>query len=178
MKQALVWAAALGLLGASTVAQAAPNNPPIIWQGAVTVTAVQGQCVGEMNKTFQFGQTGISVFRPRLDPAEEPSGLTMIFARSAFAFYRISGGGVQYHGTGQSRGIKIGIYATPSVVISGGGVQFQPLHISHTFAITPATITKNTLSVRIVGYVSFHSPGCTVYFTGNYSLLPAKQTIN
>jgi hypothetical protein len=169
MKQALVFAA-FGMLAIGSAAQAAP----VVWQGAVTVTYVNGpQCAGSHN-ALVLGLAGLSVYRPRLLAGDQDSGITMIFARDAYAFYRSSGPD-QYHGNGSSRVIRINAYAQPAYVQPA---QNQPAfeHLLHNLTITPSVITAQTQTVKIVGYMQNLGGGlCTFGFTADYSKLPKKQ---
>jgi hypothetical protein len=163
MKHALVFTAVCGILGITSAAQAAP----VVWQGAVTLTYVNSLCAGQHN-ALKLGHAGLSVFRPRLHPGEQDSGITMMFARDAYAFYRNTGGD-QYHGNGSSRVVRINDHAQPAYV--QGSFFDSPFH---NLTITPSVITAQTQTVKIVGYM-VQMGSCTFGFTGNYSKLPIKQ---
>ena len=166
MKQALV-VVAFGMLGIGSAAQAAP----VVWQGAVTVTYANPNCLGA-HPALVLGQAGLSVYRPRLQAGQQDSGITMIFARDAYAFFRTSGAD-QYHGNGQSRVVRINAYAQPAYVQPGPN-QLAFENLFHQLTITPSVITAQTQTVKIVGYMVQLGP-CSFGFTADYSKLPKQQ---
>lgn len=166
MKQALAAAALAGLIGSVAPAQmanAAAHNPLIVWQGAATLTSVPAACAASK---LAVGDSAFSVFRPRLDPAEPSSAITMVFGRSAHAFFRTGG-----TSTDQMRGTST--YTSPwfsgrATSTAGGNTGTIVL------TITPLTILPTTNVVTIVGTINkFHGiVGCAVGFNGAYQRRP------
>ena len=167
MKNALVFAAALGLLGASSPVQAAG---PVLWQGSVTITSnpnLNTSCT-----RYRFGQVGSSVFAPKLSALGARSRLAIFFEKRALYFEETNtNSGPQMQGTGLLATTYIGDLAD---MRTGALDQTQ-----YNFTVTPSTITAHTPSVTIVGYIwgAFPTQGCSLAISGFYTLLPTKTVI-
>ena len=166
MKQALALAVLTGLVSWAAPAQmanAAAHNPLIVWQGAAVLTSVPANCASTKRA---IGDSAFSVFRPRLDPAEPSSAITMTFGRAGHAYFRTGG-----TSTVQMRGTST--YSSPwysgrATSTSGGNTG----NITLTF--TPTTVAASTAVVTIVGKITkFHGiANCTVQFKGSYYKRP------
>lgn len=147
------------LTAATLAAQAAANNPLIVWQGAATLTAVPAACAASK---YKAGDSAFAVFRPRLDPAEPNSGLTLSFGRSGHAYFR-TGGASSDQMNGNST------YSSPwfsgrATSTAGGNTGNIIL------ALSPATVLDTTPVVTISGTIQkFHGiAGCNVNFNGAF----------
>ncbi len=142
-------------------AVAVPNNPFITWQGSVTLLSKTAACNAVPG--FDPGILAYSIFRPRLDPAEPNSALTVTFPRSTLIFTRASGEN-QMHGAGSYSGIWISERVTAK---SSAG--------AYNFAMSPAgAITTAIPFVTITGTITNWGAiaGCTVTFRGSYERRP------
>ena len=167
MKNALVFAAALSLLGASSPVAAGP----ILWQGSVTITSnpnLNASCT-----RYRFGQVGSSVFAPKLSALGARSTLAIFFEKRALYFEETnSNSGPQMQGTGLLATTYIGDMADMRTGTFSNQTQYN-------FTVTPSTITAHTPSVTIVGYIwgAFPTQGCSLAINGFYTLLPTKTVI-
>src|SRR5687768_12744614 len=94
----------LALMASSAVtsgAFAAAHNPLVVWQGGATITKLSDGC-GTTGS--EVGDLLHAVFRPRLDPAEPESALSLISSRSASSFFQETGLNDQMHGSGTYSG--------------------------------------------------------------------------
>jgi len=140
-------------------ANAAAHNPLIVWQGGAEIITLNAACT---KAAFSVGDLASSVFRPRLDPAEPTSAISLTFGRSAMAFFRQGGASNdQMQGTSN--------YSSPWY---SGRVTSTPGGNTGTITlqITPASITENTDAITINGTVNnfFGLSGCTMTFRGAY----------
>jgi hypothetical protein len=159
MRTFLLASIALGTMASGALAAA--HNPLVVWQGGVTITGLTDAC----GTGSEVGDLWYSVFRPRLDPAEPVTGLSMISKRSAATFYKQSGADDQMHGSGTYVGDWIG-----GRVTSGSGTNTG----NYTLTITPAVIIETTVNVDIKGSITNfeNTVGCTLKFRGSYTLRP------
>ena len=146
-------------------AQEAANNPLITWHGAATLTNVPAACA---NTSYVVGDSAFSVFRPRLDPAEPNSAITLTFGRSGFAFFRSPSspsGTDQMHGTSSYTSPWYSGRATSTAGGNTGNI---------TLTLSPSTVTAATNVITIVGTITkFHGiVGCNVQFKGSYYRRP------
>lgn len=159
----------LRVLGAMGVAVAvfagsaqAANSPLVVWQGSVTITNLSNQCsVG-----YTVGDLATSIYRPRLNPDEPPSAVTMFSSRSAQIFFNANTStNDQMIGKGNYNGHYIGPRATTVPNSSQGAFTGN-----YSFKIKPAAITEDTTSITITGTVTnfFNQTGCRVDFVGAY----------
>lgn len=74
LRHSAVVLTALAALALAGTAQA-ENSPLIVWQGAITITGISAQCAP---LGLSEGQLLASVYRPRLEPDEPRSGLSII----------------------------------------------------------------------------------------------------
>jgi hypothetical protein len=160
--QILLGAAAMTLTTGTALAVA--NNPLIVWQGGVTVTSASTVCADAADG-LKIGKFASSMFRPRLDPAEPASAITMLFNRAAVIFARTSGGGDQMHGNGNYIGSGMSDRA------EGAGGSFTG---TYSFTINPSAITAATTSVIIAGTINDFAgiASCTVKFRASYQRRP------
>jgi len=170
MNRAFLAAAAAGftgLCGFAPVANAAANNPLIVWQGAATITALKGaDCA---NTGFAVGDLVDSIYRPNLDPAEPVSGLSLISRRSAIWFFRSSGNNFM-----NGKGNYSGGYLSGRVTQRPNS-QNSAVTGAYNLKITPATFTATTTqNVDIVGtFTHFYGwTNCTVTISGSYQRRP------
>jgi hypothetical protein len=159
-------AAMTATLGAAS-AQEVANNPLIVWHGAATLTNVPATAACT-NVGFAIGDTALSVFRPRLNPEEPSSAISMSFGRSAMAFFRQTAGSTssdQMHGNSA--------YSSPW--FSGRATSTQGGNTGNiTLTLSPSSVLATTNVVTIVGSITNFAgkPGCTVQFKGSYYRRP------
>jgi len=158
MRKFLISVAASSMMASS--AFAAPHDPLIVWQGGATITAVTAAC----GAGSQVGNLLQSVYRPRLDPAEPASGLSLIGPRSASSFLRTSGND-QMRGAGT----YAGTWLSPRVT-KGSGTNTG----AYSLTITPSVIAATTPFVTIRGTIKNfqNTVGCNLTFRGSYTLRP------
>ena len=153
-------AVALLLVGTATQgANAAAHNPLIVWQGAAELTSLTAAC---SKLGLMIGDVGVSVFRPRLDPAEPSSAITMTLERSGMAFFRTGGTSTdQMQGTSNYTSPWYSGRATSTPGGNTGAI---------TLAITPSAITTATDQIMINGMITnfFGTAGCTAKFNASY----------
>jgi hypothetical protein len=140
------------------VASAAPNNPLKVWQGGVTATQQTTACFN----IFPPGFMGTGIFRPRLDPAEPASALSIIFQRSAVISVRTAGpASDKMHGQGSYRGTYINIGARVKEGFTG----------TFNFVLNPASPIATTQFVTMSGTITnfFGQTGCTVTIRGSFA---------
>jgi hypothetical protein len=155
-------AAIMTSLGVAS-AQEAANNPLIVWHGAATLTSLTPGCA---SANYVVGDSAFSVFRPRLDPAEPNSAITLTFGRAGHAYFRSGGtSSVQMNGNSTYTSPWYSGRATSSQGGNSGNI---------TLALSPATVTAATNVVTIVGTITrFHGiNNCTVQFRGSYYKRP------
>jgi hypothetical protein len=150
-------------LGAAS-AQEAANNPLIVWQGAAEVTSLSAGC---STLGYQIGDVAISVFRPRLDPAEPSSAITLTFHRAGHAFFRTGG-----TSTDQMQGNSN--YSSPwysgrATSTPGGNTGTINLQVKPNTAIT-ATTDIITLQGSVTKFHGLST--CTMGFKAAYRLRP------
>lgn len=160
----LLGGVAVGVMSAAAPlpAAAVPNNPLITWQGSVTLLTTSANCGAVPD--FAPGILAYSIFRPRLDPAEPESALSIIFPRGTLIFTRATGEN-QMHGVGNYSGIWISDRVTANAAVSG----------TYRFTIVPAgAITSANNFVTMSGTITKWAAiaGCTVTFRGAYSRRP------
>ena len=163
MKKFCFVAAAFFATAMCASAQEAANNPLIVWHGAATLTSVPAACA---SAKYAVGDGAFSVFRPRLDPAEPNSAITLTFGRAGHAYFR-SGG------TSSDQMDGISTYTSPWY--SGRATSTPGGNTGNiTLTLTPATVTAATNVVTIVGSITkFHGiANCTVQFKGSYYRRP------
>jgi hypothetical protein len=155
-------AAITTFIGAAS-AQEAANNPLIVWHGAATLTSVPAACA---SANYVVGDSAFSVFRPRLDPAEPNSAITLTFGRAGHAYFRSGGTSTaQMHGTSSYTSPWYSGRATSTPGGNTGNI---------TLTLTPSTVTAATNVITIVGTITkFHGiAACTVQFRGSYYKRP------
>jgi len=157
-------AAIVASLGTAS-AQEAANNPLIVWHGAATLTSLTAGCA---QANYVVGDSAFSVFRPRLDPAEPNSAITLTFGRAGHAYFRNPTGSAssdQMHGNS--------VYTSPWY--SGRATSTPGGNTGNiTLTLSPATVAANTNVVTIAGTITkFHGiASCTAQFKGSYYRRP------
>jgi hypothetical protein len=157
---------AVGLvsLGAPTqVVNAAAHDPLIVWQGGAEIVSFTEATTGACSKAGAVGDLAVSVFRPRLDPAEPVSALSLTFSRAGMAFFRTGG-----TSDDQMRGVSS--YASPYyggrvTSTTGGNTGNIALTISPG---TPIVATTDVIAINgTIGHY-FGLAGCSANFRGAY----------
>jgi hypothetical protein len=153
---------ALGSSAIATPALAA-GDVPLVWQGAITIQSLSSACdsVG-----FSEGQLLNSVYRPRLQPSEPLSAVTILNSRTAQIYFNdTTSPNDQMIGRGNFLGHYIDARAravpnSKASVFSG----------RYNFKVKPRTITASTGSITISGQLTnfFGHTGCTVNFLAAY----------
>jgi len=152
---------ALAVIGSSAPAYAQANQPLVVWQGGASVTKITKACKDALIG-LKVGDLMQSVYRPRLDPAEPNSTLSMLRVRLAVAFVNQSGND-QMMGQGNYTGPVIRGRAR---AVPGGAAG------AYNFKVKPAVIDETVKFITIEGSVSNFAgfDGCTVNFLGTYAL--------
>jgi hypothetical protein len=163
-KPGLAAASLAALITIDGNANAAVHNPPIVWQGGAEIVALTSPACD--NKDLRVGDLAHSVYRPRLDPAEPESALTLVFTRSGQIYIR--GGGTstdQMNGTTNYQGWWFGNRAFGK----GSALGILKLKISP----TPVLDTE-TRPIIISGTITnfYGIAGCTATIKGAYQRRP------
>jgi hypothetical protein len=162
MRSLITTGLGLALLTGTTLVAQAANSPLMVWQGSITVTSATAQC-----STAGIGEGDLltSVYRPRLQPDEPNSALTVITGRSAQVFFR-STGNDQMRGKGNFSAFAIGSRGTLTSGFDG----------AYNFTVKPpaGAVTETTKAINISGSLTnyFNVAGCTVKFVGAYEKRP------
>jgi hypothetical protein len=154
---------ALAGLALAGSAQAA-NSPLIVWQGAITITSFDAQKCEALG--LSEGQLIDSVYRPRLEPDEPKSALSILNNRAAQVYFNDdSSRNDQMVGKGNYFGHYISGRAT--TVPNPNESSFTG---KYNFKVKPSTISDTTGAITIEGQLTnyFDRAGCTVNFLGAY----------
>jgi hypothetical protein len=164
MKRAVILCAALAFASVgpfTQTASSAPNSPLIVWQGGAEIVSLSSP--GCDNLGYQVGDLAASVFRPRLDPAEPSSAISLTFHRAGHAYFR-SGGASTDQMQGSSN-YSSPWYSGRVTSTPGGNTGTIKLKIKPTGTISSA-IDGITIDGTIANFNGVS--GCTMGFKGAY----------
>ena len=149
----------LRLCGAALALACTPAAADV-WQGQLTITAATGCSTAG----YGVGDTGRSIYRNKVSSTEQPSGLEVIYGRSAVIIVATaaSGPGADLNGPTTYSGDNIGGRATSALNAYNG---------TSTLAITPDSTNK---FLSIAGTIDNFTnvSGCTVTVRGEYAHFP------
>lgn len=158
----IVQAGSLMLLLGTAPAMTAANNPLVVWQGGLTiVTVTTPACDG----VATVGEIATAIFRPRLDPAEPASALSVITQRTAGFYQRAGGTGTdKMGGSGSYKGMFVNERA---------GI-LQNFTGSFNFSLSPADPLSTTNFTSLQGTITNFTgaTGCAVTVRGSFALRP------
>ncbi len=139
-----------------------PNNPLIVWQGSIFVTAANATCV---SFGINIGQYGLGLFRPRLDPAEPPSGFMIQYPRGNVLFTRTGGAGTdKMRGAGTFAGTWVGPTVLPAADFAA----------TTNFVLTPQNPIATTDFITLTGSITNFDgiTNCTTSVRGAFARRP------
>lgn len=151
----------LGLCSQMAGANAALSAPVIVWQGGITtVAATLPACTG----VASVGDLNTAIFRPRLDPIEPASAISILTTRSAAIYARSAGAASdKMNGSGTYAGMLINERAGTRSFVGAFNFSLSP---TNPVATSPFILVQGTIS----NYDG--TAGCTVTIRGSFSRRP------